>query len=247
MSGQKEITILADSQTLSRSAADLFVHCSKEAISRSGRFAVALSGGSTPKALCSLLASAPFRDQIDWANVHLFWGDERSVPPEHKDSNYGMAKAALIDHVPVPPANVYRMVAEKSDVKQAATEYEELLRNFFPNTEFPRFDLIYLGMGDDGHTASLFPGTTALKETNRWVVENYVPKFQTYRVTLTAPLINHAALVAFLISGESKAAVLKEVFEGPQDPDRLPSQLIQPSDGKLLLLLDEAAAAQLKR
>src|SRR5690242_8342061 len=141
MGEQKEIIILADSQSLSRSAAELFVRCSKEAISRSGRFAVALSGGSTPKALCALLAGVPFRDQIDWANVHLFWGDERSVPPEHKDSNYGMAKAALIDHVPVPPSNVHRMVAENPNVKQAAAEYEDLLRKFFPNTEFPRFDL----------------------------------------------------------------------------------------------------------
>ena len=233
----------------SRHAAEEFVRLANEATVSNGRFTVAFSGGSTPKALYTLLAGNTFRVRISWEKVHVFWGDERCVPPDHADSNYRMARESFLDHAPIPKENIHRMFGEETDPAKAATSYEATLRESFGLTpgQLPRFDLVLLGMGDDGHTASLFPHTAALSETKRLVVANYVEKFGTHRLTLTIPVINHAAQVIFLISGGSKAAVLKEVLEGQEDPQRLPSQFIQPVTGKILFIIDEAAGQKLSQ
>src|SRR5205807_8375702 len=187
-----------------------------------GRFTVALSGGPTPRRLFQILAEVPFRDQVDWDKVEFFWGDERSAPPDHKDSNYRMASEALLQRIPVPITRIHRMQAERADRDVAAREYQAELARVFgvaADGEPPVFDLVLLGMGPDAHTASLFPGTTALKETTRWVVPNYVPKFSTYRLTMTPRILNRAAQVMFLVAGPDKAAPLAEVLEGPSDTD----------------------------
>ena len=243
------IATCLDLEDVSQHAAEEFVRLANEATASDGRFTVSLSGGSTPKALYTLLASNTFRVRIPWEKVHLFWGDERCVPPDHADSNYRMARESLLDHAPIPQENLHRMLGEENDPAKAATRYEVTLRESFGIApgELPRFDLILLGMGDDGHTASLFPHTAALSETKRLVVANYVEKFGTHRLTLTIPVINHAAQVVFLISGSSKAAVLKEVLQGKEDPERLPSQFIHPVTGKLLFIIDDAAGQELSR
>jgi len=195
-----------------------------------------------------MLAEAPYRDQVEWAKVHVFWGDERSVPPDHPDSNYRMAKDAMLSRLPIPAAQVHRIEAERADRDAAARDYQAVIARTFavdPNGEPPAFDLVLLGMGPDGHTASLFPHTTALAETKRWTVVNFVPKFNTDRVTLTLPVLNRAREVLFLVAGADKARPLAEVLEGPPDPARLPSQLIRPAPGELLWFVDRLAAAQL--
>jgi 6-phosphogluconolactonase len=211
------------------------------AIGATGRFTLALSGGSTPRALYSRLAEPAQATRMDWGRVHLFWGDERCVPPTDGSSNYRMAEEALLSKVPIPPANVHRIRGE-DEPRAAATGYEALLRSWFAGTTF---DLVLLGMGSNGHTASLFPGLTALGEAERWVVAELVPEVGMWRVTLTAPAINAAARVLFLVTGRDKAATLREVLSGPRDPRRLPAQLISPSPGRLTWLVDEAAAAEL--
>jgi 6-phosphogluconolactonase len=236
------VRVYPDASALAHAAADHFVTLAEAAIKAKGSFSVALSGGNTPRATYSLLATPPFASRVDWPRVHVFWGDERCVPPDHPDSDYRMAKEALLDYVPVSPANVYRIHAE-NDPALAATEYEQMLYQFFGRQ--PRFDLVLLGMGDDGHTASLFPQTAALHEQTRWVVENYVDKLGVWRVTFTPPTINAAAHVTFIVSGESKAERLKQVLKGPYQPDELPSQLIKPETGELLWFFDKAAAALL--
>lgn len=244
-----DIARCIDLADVSRYAAEEFVRLANEATGSGGRFTVALSGGSTPKALYTLLATDTFRVRIPWEKVHLFWGDERCVPPDHADSNYRMVRESLLNHAPIPKENIYRILGEDSDPGKAATSYESTLRESFglTPTQLPRFDLVLLGMGDDGHTASLFPHTAALSEMQRLVVANYVEKFGTHRLTLTIPVINHAAQVVFLISGGSKAAVLKEVLEGKDDPHRLPSRLIHPVTGKLLYIIDQAAGQELSQ
>jgi 6-phosphogluconolactonase len=239
-----EIKVYDDPELVARASAERFVQLSRSAIQAQGRFSVALSGGSTPKRIYQLLATDEYRDQIDWAKVHIFFGDERCVPPDHPDSNYRMASEAMISHVPIPEANIHRVVGE-GDAVENALLYEKELRTFFDREAWPRFDMVMLGMGDDGHTASLFPGSLALKEETAWVVANWVDKFGTYRITLSAPAINHAAHVAFIVTGAAKADRLREVIHGARDPERLPSQLIQPVDGSLEFLLDKAAAAAL--
>lgn len=237
-----ELVRCQDSEDISRKAAELFVQLAGDSISSHGRFTVALSGGSTPKILYTRLAGIP---DIPWNGIHLFWGDERCVPPDHRDSNYRMTREALLDSVTIPPANIHRIRGEDPQPESAALDYEQEIRNLFGTRAWPRFDLVFLGMGDDGHTASLFPGTSALKVTDRLVVSNYVEKFAAYRITFTAPLINHAAHIAFLISGESKAIPLKAVLQGARQPDIYPSQLIQPVDGNLTLFVDHPAAKML--
>lgn len=239
------IRIYDDRTELAQAAAEYVLECYREAIAAHGDFAIALSGGSTPRVLFQLLIAPAYARQIDWSQVQVFWGDERSVPPDHADSNYRMAKEALLDHVSLPSANIHRMLTEQTP-EQAAHAYEQTLRDFFsrPGGQ-ARFDLVLLGMGDDGHTASLFPNTAALDETERLVVANHVPQLDTWRVTLTAPVINRAAHVAFLVSGAGKANRLKAVLEGPQQPRELPSQLVRPTDGELVWLVDQDAAAQL--
>lgn len=247
MEQRREILICRDLQGVSRRAAELFVRLASESISSSGRFAVALSGGSTPKALYALLTGDQFRPRVPWSKVHLFWGDERCVPPDHDESNYRMARELLLDKISIPQENIHRMPAEQEDHNRAADEYEQTLREFFDLEagKWPRFDLILLGLGDDGHTASLFPRTTALGVTDRLVVADYVEKLRAHRLTLTVPVINHAAHVVFLISGASKALVLREVLEGEYHPHRLPAQLIRPVEGKLLFIIDREAAREL--
>ena len=239
------IRICADKAKLAQAAADYVVDCYREALGTYGDFAIALSGGSTPRTLFQLLADSAGAGAIDWSKVQVFWGDERTVPPDHPDSNYRMARETLFDHVPLPADNIHRIPAELPP-EQAAQAYEATLRQFFESRVGGRFDLILLGMGDDGHTASLFPHTAALDETERLVVANDVPQLNTRRITLTYPVINRAAHVMFLVSGASKTAVLKAVLEGPSRPHDLPSQRVQPVNGDLVWLVDQDAAAQLE-
>lgn len=201
---------------------------------------VALSGGSTPRKMHEMLARA---DGIDWSNVHVFWGDERTVPPDHADSNYRMAKETLLDHVEIPAENVHRMAGEIAP-EAAAQQYEDEIRRVFNlgQGEIPRFDVILLGMGADGHTASLFPGTDALDEMNRLVVANQVPQHDTVRLTLTYPVLNNARLVLFVVAGEDKADAANQCTFGANPP---PAGRVQPHDGNLVWMLDAGAAAKL--
>lgn len=234
-----------DSQAaLMQAAAEYFAACYQVAVEAHGRFSVALAGGSTPRALYVLLARDGAALGIDWAKVHFFWGDERCVPPDHTDSNYRMAFEALLQPVNVPEANIHRMRGELAPA-EAAAAYDHALR-VFGGADF-HFDLVLLGMGDDGHTASLFPHTAALNVTEGLAVENYVPRMDTWRITLTAPAINRAAHVAFLVTGNAKADVLKAVLEGPANPAELPSQMIRPTQGELVWFLDDAAATALSQ
>jgi 6-phosphogluconolactonase len=241
------IRVLADAEAVSRAAADEFVRCAKEAIGARNRFTVALSGGSTPKRLYQLLADPPFRDQVDWAKIEFFWGDERSVPPDHNDSNFHTAREAMLRKLPIPATQIHRMEAERADRDAAARDYEATLARIFnvpAGGVPPALDLILLGMGPDGHTASLFPHTKGLKEASRWVIVNYVPKFATDRVTFTTSLLNRAREVLFLVAGTDKADPLHEVLEGATNSDLYPSQLIRPA-GSLVFFIDRAAAAKL--
>ncbi|MEW6730490.1 MAG: 6-phosphogluconolactonase [Acidobacteriota bacterium] len=243
MPERRQVIVCHDEEDIFVRAADLFTQLASESVAARGRFSVALSGGNTPHGLYTKLASDLYRNRIDWSRVHLFWGDERSVPVDHKDSNYRMANEALISKISIPSENIYRMSAEEADIGTAAANYEATIRRFFNLQEgsWPRFDLILLGMGDDGHTASLFPGTQALAEKQRIVVKNWVEKFNTNRMTLTAPAINHGRNILFMTAGEKKRGPLKEVLVGVRNPELYPSQLIQPLDGKLIWLVDEAA------
>ncbi|MDR3774333.1 MAG: 6-phosphogluconolactonase [Terracidiphilus sp.] len=234
-----------DPAALARRAAQYLVEMAGEAVEARGRARFAISGGSTPKATFQLLAdpNGPWRSRMPWSGLDLYWVDERSVPPDDEDSNYRMTREALLDHVPLRPDQIHRIEGEL-DPEAAAARYESELRNGFrlEGAESPRFDLIALGMGPDGHTASLFPHTEAIHELGRLAVANHVPQKDAWRVTLTWPVINHASSVFFLIAGADKAQVLNEVLTGPRDPERLPSQLIWPSSGILTLILDKAAA-----
>jgi len=254
MPSTRSIEVLASAPDLFHAAAEEFVRAARTAIGAQGRFAVALSGGSTPKALYSLLATN-YADFV-WNRVFLFFGDERHVPPTDADSNYRMVNESLLTKIQIPAENVFRVQAENPDAAAAASEYEAQLRRFFelrsgdrPSDrpgEFPRFDLILLGLGPDGHTASLFPDSPALEEQSRLVVANWVAKFNAHRITFTFPVLNRAAEIIFLASGADKADMVRQVLEGKNTPP-LPSQRVQPSDGKLLWMLDEAAAAKLTR
>ncbi|HEU0026280.1 MAG TPA: 6-phosphogluconolactonase [Ktedonobacterales bacterium] len=241
----RTVRVLPDAQAAAHAAAELFVARATDAQAQRGVFHVALSGGSTPRLFHQMLAASPLREQVDWSRIQFFWGDERCVPPDHPDSNYRMARATLLDAVPVPPDHIHRMRGEDNPAA-AAQAYEDELRTVFAVApgEAPRFDLIYTGMGPDGHTLSLFPHTAALSATDRLVVANHVPQLNSNRITFTSALANRAALVAFVITGADKATALAQVLEGPRDPERYPSQLIAPS-GELLYLLDQYAAAQL--
>lgn len=243
-----EYFVEPDAAALAARAARYFVEEAEAAVAARGRARIAISGGSTPKAAFHLLAdpAQPWRARMPWDKLELFWVDERCVPPDHPDSNYRMTREALLDHVPLPPAQVHRMEGEL-EPEVAAARYESELRNSFrlEGAETPRFDLINLGMGPDGHTASLFPHTAALHETSRLAVANHVQNKDAWRITLTWPVINQGSSVFFLIGGADKAQILKEVMLGPRDPERLPSQLISPASGILTLFLDKAAAALL--
>jgi 6-phosphogluconolactonase len=229
-------------------AADAFASAAASAAKARGIARIAISGGTTPKAMFAVLAdrSQPYFERVPWEKLHLFWVDERTVPPDHKDSNYGMTKAAMLDRVRLRPEQVHRIEGEL-EPEVAASRYEADIRTSFrlEGAESPTFDLVLLGMGDDGHTASLFPHTEALNELGRIAVANRVEKLNTWRITLTWPVINQAREVVFLIEGAGKREILRDVLLGGYDPDTKPSQLIRPASGKLIFLLDAAAGAAL--
>jgi 6-phosphogluconolactonase len=249
MVARPQIRIVANREALAQAGAEEFAHCAEQAIAEHGSFAVALSGGSTPKDLYARLASEqhPFRRQIAWDKIHFFWGDERHVPPDDAQSNYRMTNEAMLSKLPVPAENVYRVPAEMADAAQAASAYEQTLRKYFrlAEGELPRFDLVLLGLGPEGHTASLFPDNTVPREGGQLVAAPWVEKFNTFRITLTPAVLNHAVQVAFLASGEEKAQIVAEVIEGPVQPDLLPAQLIRPERVPVLWLLDAGAAGKL--
>lgn len=240
------IRVVENLDAVAHAAADLFADLSEAARAR-GTFRVALSGGSTPRAFHALLASPAFRNRISWSHIAFYWGDERFVKPDDPESNYRMAHDTLLSQVPVSDSQIHRVQTEIGDPAAVAAQYEdEIERDFhLQSGQQPRFDLILLGMGPDGHTASLFPHTGALHAHDRIVVANAVPKLNTYRITLTAPAINHAAQVVFLVAGEDKADALAQVLAGPRDPETYPSQLIAPPAGMLTWLVDRAAASKL--
>lgn len=235
-----EIRVASSAEAFINEAARHFVTAADQCIAGGGRFAVSLSGGGTPRPIYAALADAPYRDQIDWKKVDLFWGDERHVPPTDPDSNYRMVKEVLLDRVPIPEKNVYRVPAEM-EVRMAAFSYEETLRNYFRG-EWPVFDLVFLGMGADGHTASLFPHSAGLNEEQRWFIANYAPARETWRLTLSKHAINAARQILVLVSGAGKATRLQAVLTGPQQPEAMPIQLIHPVNGEIRWLVDEAAA-----
>jgi 6-phosphogluconolactonase len=246
MSATVEVRRLATPQDLFRTAAEEVLGAATDAIAKRGRFTIALSGGSTPKNLYTLIA-ANANTSLPWDQMFFFWGDERHVPPDDAESNYRMAKESLLSKVPIPAANIFRVPTENPDASKVAEAYELTLRKFFGVApgEFPRFDLVLLGMGPDGHTASLFPETAALHEKSRLVVANWVEKFKTSRITFTLPVLNAARLVAFLVSGIDKAPALREVLEGSAPGEKYPSKLVSPSDGKLIWFVDRAATSEL--
>jgi 6-phosphogluconolactonase len=249
-----QVRVYRDPGELALKAARRFARLADQYVVGCGRFTVALSGGSTPKAMFSALAEDPFLNTVPWSSIYFFWGDERCVPPDHPDSNFRMTYETLLSKVPVPQQNFFRVTAELPDPMKAAEQYSTTLTTFFladpganrsgtaPLSSLPRFDLVFLGMGPDGHTASLFPHTTALQEGEKIAVANYVEKFKAYRITLTAATINNARNITFLAAGEDKAETLTNVLEGPYQPEVYPSQLIQPRNGTLLWMVDEAAA-----
>jgi len=241
-----EIRTLTTPQELFEAAAEEVVRAAKEAVAQRGRFTIALSGGSTPKNLFNLLATNA-RTVLPWDRTFFFWGDERHVPPTDPESNYKMAEETMLSKIPVAAGNVFRIAAENPDAAAAADAYEQTLRKFFAlqPSGFPRFDLILLGMGPDGHTASLFPGSAGLQEKSRLVIANWVDKFKTHRLTFTLPVLNAAACVAFLVSGTDKAPTLHAVLESDAPGEQYPSKLVRPSDGKLIWFIDRAAASQL--
>ena len=251
------VRVYKDPQELALKAARQFARLADQYVIGCGHFTVALSGGSTPRAMFSLLAGEPFLDTVPWSSIYFFWGDERCVAPDSAESNFRMASETLLSKVPVPESNIFRIPAENPDHERAAEEYSATLARFFlagpganktgtaPLSQMPRFDLILLGMGPDGHTASLFPGSSALGVTDRIAVANYVEKFNAHRITLTTSTINNARNVTFVAAGEDKAETLKAVLEGPYSPETYPSQLIRPRNGTLLWMVDERAASRL--
>jgi 6-phosphogluconolactonase len=240
-----ELKVFEDVAALMRATAEEITRAAQRSVDERGRFTWALAGGSTPRALYRLLASDACRDRMPWSLIHFFWGDERHVPPDHPDSNFRMAREAMLDAVPVPPGNIHRVPAEEPDAQRAAAEYESTLRSFFTLEpgKWPRFDLILLGLGKDGHTASLFPGGEAVHERERLVVAPWVEAQRTFRVTLTPPVLNHARHAMFLVSGDEKAAALHAVLEGAREPERYPAQIVE---GNVSWWVDRAAARLLK-
>jgi 6-phosphogluconolactonase len=232
------IQVVVDAPAIAVVAAEKIISLANTAISQRGSFSIALSGGSTPKTLFQLLATDSYSKRIDWKSWRIYFGDERCVPPIHPDSNFRMASEALLDHVPIPPDHIHRMKGE-IEPQEAAIEYGQRLKQNFGDGGL---DVILLGMGDDGHTASLFPHTAALGETSHRCVANYVEKLGVWRITMTAPFINRARQVIVMVSGAAKAKRIDQVLQGPSDPQTFPIQMIDPVEGELLWLMDAAAA-----
>ena len=250
MAANRKVELFANGMEIARRAADDVLRIARETAAARGVFTIALSGGSTPKVLYALLAEHPsLRNSLPWDKMKVFFGDERHVGPGHADSNFQMASDAMLCKAPLRPEQIHRIKGEYPDTAQAAGEYEVTIQREFAlkGGEFPRFDLVLLGMGSEGHTLSLFPGTKALHETQRIVTRNWVGKLYTERVTLTAPAANNAANIIFMIAGADKACALKAVLEGPHEPEQLPAQMIQPSNGTLSWLVDQAAGSMLSK
>lgn len=246
--GEPEIIVYADLEESSRAAAELFVETAKARIAEAGAFSAALSGGSTPRRLYELLGTGLYADRIEWNSVHLFQVDERCVPPDHPESNFRMIREALLAPARVPRGSFHRIAGEPKDPAEAAHQYALGLSRVIPSREggIPKFDLVFLGVGDDGHTASLFPGSPALAETQKWTIPTRPGPGGRARVTLTLPVLNAAARVVFLVSGEKKAEILRRILEGPHQPHLLPAQSIRPANGQLTWYLDRAAASRLQ-
>lgn len=242
-----QVVIYPDTNTLSHAAAAYIVQCAREAITEHGRFFIALSGGSTPKVLYGLLGSTPYRDSIDWALVEIFWSDERCVPPESSDSNYNLAQEVLLSKIPISASQIHRMPADKADRDTASIEYTQEMQRVFGTSGVPIFDLLQLGMGPEGHTASLFPHQEALQEQQRLVMPVTVPKPPPPRLTFTPPLLNAARHILFLVTGADKADAVQAVLESGYQPEEYPAQIIRPPHGEVTWMLDTAAAEKLNR
>ena len=245
MARLSDVRVFESAAELMEAAAQEVLKTALQAVSEHGRFTWALSGGSTPRGLYRRLASDPFRDRMPWEAIHFFWGDERHVPPDHPESNFRMARESMLDAAPVPPENIHRIHSEEPDAERAAAEYDDELRSFFGPA--PRFALVLLGLGKDGHTASLFPGGTAVHERERLVVAVIAPGVEaqkTFRITLTPPVLNNARRAVFLVSGEDKAPALHAVIEGAREPERYPAQIVE---GNRLWMVDRPAARLLAR
>jgi 6-phosphogluconolactonase len=250
MPHQQHIQVFSNCAEIASQASHEVRRISAEAVAARGVFRIALAGGSTPKMLYALLAEHPtLRNSLPWDKMQVFFGDERHVGPGHADSNFQMATDAMLSKVPLQPQQIHRIKGEYPDAAQAAAEYEDEIRRTFAleTGEFPRFDLVLLGMGSEGHTLSLFPGTKALHDTQHIVTRNWVGKLYTERITLTAPAANAAANIMFMVTGSDKACALKAVLEGPHEPEQLPAQMIQPRNGSLSWLIDAAAGSMLSK
>jgi 6-phosphogluconolactonase len=242
-----EISVLPDRAAVARAAVERFVAVAQAALAARGTFAVALSGGSTPRDLYGLLACEPWKGEVDWRRTHLFWGDERCVPPDHPQSNYRLAREVLLDRIPTAPENVHRLKAERPDRQAAAKAYADEIARFVPVDDggIPRFDLMLLGLGSDGHTASLLPGSALVHEQRQIVAVSDREREGIIRLTVTPPVLRHAAVLLFVVTGEDKAAALREVLEGEEHAGRYPAQVVRQAQGDVVWLVDGAAAARL--
>jgi len=241
--GKRSVQVLSDIEAIGQEAASLFVNASRNSVAIRRRFVVAISGGSTPRRLYTLLSTEPYRDQIDWRNVYFFWADERCVPKGNEESNFKTAFERLLSKVPIPDGNIHRIKGEEEPEK-AARAYEEDIKKFFGMSGLPVFDLVILGMGEDGHTASLFPGSKSLEETDRLTVPVYLDKPNWSRITLTLPVLNNAAQILFLVAGQAKAAVVSEILGDGEKKRQFPAGLISPIQGNVTWLIDQEAAGK---
>lgn len=237
-----KVKVLPTLDALARAAAENFVAHAREAIAARGKFTVALTGGTTPKDTYEMLGTEEYASQVDWPRVQIFWGDERAVPPDHKDSNYRMVREALLDHITIPEDSVHRMHGEAEPVASAAA-YEQRIADIVGD----RFDLVHLGMGGDTHIMSLFPGSSALAEKTKRVVGHYAESVGMWRITMTAPVVNAARHITFIVAGADKADAVARVLEGPRDPDTIPAQIVEPTNGEVLWLIDIPASTNLTK